>query len=121
MTADEALNLLASTFTEERPTASMADLRAELLTSPDAFVWRGERSAVFLRLEETSTGERVCVAAPAAGDLGEILDRATADVETFARENGCTQIRIQAGREGWAKALAPFGYEMTAILLRKLL
>lgn len=121
MTYEDALSLLAEALADPRPITTVADLDLELRTSPAATLWTGERSVVFLRIEDCENGERVLNAAPAAGDLREILEHGTADVETYARETGCTQILIQAGREGWERALKPYGYEQVAIILRKVL
>jgi hypothetical protein len=79
-----------------------------------AFLWEGERSDVFVRIDSG-----VCEVGPAAGDLSEIIERAKPAIEAWARENRCHAIHIQAGRAGWEKALAPFGYEVAAVILRK--
>ena len=79
-----------------------------------AVVWSGNASDVFVRIDRG-----VCEAGPAAGDMGEILSWARPEIEAWAAEIGCTEIHIQAGRVGWAKALAPYGYEVAAVILRK--
>lgn len=120
MTHEEAVALLSQALVqEERPDVSVIDLQDEL--SAGALVWAGERSAVLVRTRDCTTGERVCDASPAAGDLNEILDRGAREIEAYARATGCTQIHVQAGRDGWERALAPHGYERTAVILRKLL
>lgn len=121
MNYETALDLLEQTFTEAHPTATFEDLVDELKTDPCAALWMGERSTVFLRLMPSEHGERVLRASPAAGDLQEILTRGVREVEQIARDNRCSQVEVRAGREGWVKALAPHGYEVTAIILRKLL
>ena len=121
MNYEKALALLEGTFTEAHPTATFDDLREELETDPGAALWMGDRSTVFLRLETYNTGERVLRASPAAGDLEEILTRGVREVEQIARDNRCSQVEVRAGREGWERALKPHGYEVTAIILRKLL
>jgi hypothetical protein len=120
MNIERALDLLEQTFTEAHPTATFEDLREELATSPLATLWLGERSVVFLRMTEHDTGERVLEASPAAGDLDEILTRGTAEIEMIARENGCSQIQVRAGRGGWERALKAHGYDVTAVIMRKL-
>lgn len=120
MTHEEAIALLGQALVQEdRPDVGMADLQDELASG--ALIWTGERSAVLVRTRECTTGERVCDASPAAGDLEEILDRGTREIEAYARAAGCTQIHVQAGRDGWERALQPYGYERTAVIVRKLL
>ncbi len=104
---------------EQRPVVSVNDLREEAETSAHAGLWRGERSAVFVRIESTSTGETVMQLAPAGGDLDELMDVALPQLEDWARSVGVTQVLIQAGRDGWERVMKPRGYERTAIVLRK--
>jgi len=117
----EAWALLGDALDDPRPITLVSELQHELRTSANAALWRGERSVVFLRITECENGERICEAAPAGGDLSEILSLGTVEIEAFARQRGCTQIHALAGRDGWEKALAPYGYEPAAVLLRKLL
>ena len=99
----------------DHPLVTVEDLQAEV-DAGAATLWTGERSAVFTRI----TGS-VCECAPAGGDLAEILGPGREAIEAWAQERGCTQILIQAGRDGWARALAPYGYEQVAVVLRKTL
>ena len=121
MKYEDALTLLGSALSDPHPTLTVADLDLELRTSPAATLWTTDKSVVFLRLETYENGQRVLNAAPAAGDLQEILEHGTHAVEETARENGCSQVMIQAGRKGWAKALKAHGYEEVAVILRKVL
>lgn len=98
---------------EGHPFVTVDSLKADLAAGRGA-VWRGERSAVFV-----SKDGAVCEAAPAGGDLSEIIECGRPEIEAWARANDCTEMHIQAGREGWARALAPFGYEVAAVILRK--
>lgn len=118
---DEALHMLSEALEDPGALVTIDELERELRTSPSAMLWRGKRSAVFLRVETADDGQRTLWAAPAAGDLAEILTHATGDVERVARAQGCAQILIQAGRDGWERALAPHGYERAAVVLRKVL
>ena len=120
MTYDEALTLLSQALADPHPTVTAADLDRELRANA-ATLWTTDKSVVFLRVSQYENGERVMEAAPAAGDLNEILEHGTRDIEALARANNCTQITIQAGRSGWAKALEPHGYEQVAVILRKVL
>lgn len=97
------------------PFNTVAGLEAEV-EQGKAFVWSGEHSDVFVRIDRG-----ICEVGPAAGDMEEIIKKAKPDIEAWARGNRCSEILIQAGREGWAKALAPFGYQTAAIILRKAL
>lgn len=120
MIYEDALTLLAQALADPHPTMTVADLDKELRDGT-ATLWTTDRSVVFLRITQFENGERVLEAAPAAGDLEEILEHGTRDIEALARDNDCTQITIQAGRAGWAKALEPQGYEQVAVILRKVL
>jgi len=120
MNYERALELLEQTFSENHATATFEDLKDELESSPGAALWMGDNSVVFLRLCDHDTGERVLEASPAAGDLEEILTRGTKEIETIARQNGCSQIQVRAGRGGWERALKASGYEVTAVIMRKI-
>lgn len=111
--------MLAETFTEPQPIASMGDL-LQRLSEPNAWLWTGERSTVFVTLSEFN-GERVVEAAPAAGDLEEIITLGAQEIEQGARQMGATQVHVRAGRGGWVKPLQAIGYEQTAIVMRKIL
>ena len=94
---------------------------AERLESGAAQLWRGERSAIMLqRTEYHRSGEVVMEAGPASGDMDEIL-AAVPRLEDWAREIGCTQVHVHAGRKGWERALREQGYEVHQVILRKLL
>lgn len=104
----------------ERPVMTEEDFQA-LVDRGEAQVWRGERSALLVRrVAYGYSGEVVLEAGPAAGDLNELLE-ATPKLEAWAREIGCTQAMVYAGREGWERALKQHGYEVHQIVLRKLL
>lgn len=63
--------------------------------------------------------ETSCTIWFAAGDLNGCA-RGLADVEAWARLNGCTEILIE-GPLGWKRTLAPLGYSAWSITLRKAL
>lgn len=98
---------------EDHPLVTVQELY-EQVARGEAVMWTGERSAVLARITDG-----VCEIAPAGGDIEEILADARPVLEEWARENGCTEIHIQAGRRGWARVLAPYGYEEAAVILRK--
>lgn len=87
------------------------------MTSPR---WQGTEAFLFTRLVDYPTGERALECAPAGGNLAEVLANAGM-IEEFARMVGATQMLVHAGREGWARALKPRGYEQVQVTLRKLL
>lgn len=80
----------------------------------EATVWSGAKSDVFVRVDRG-----VCEMGPSAGDMDEILNVAVPDIERAARRMGCTEMHVQAGRPGVARVLAPYGYELAAVILRK--
>ena len=121
MNYEDALSMLGSALADPHPTLTVADLDLELRTSPAATLWTTDKSVVFLRREVYENGVRALCAAPAAGDPQETLEHGTHAAEETARENGCTQVLIQAGRKGWARALKEQGYEEVAVVLRKVL
>ena len=95
------------------PFVSVDDLESDV-EEGRAYVWSGEASDVFTRIDGP-----VCEMGPAAGDMNEIAAEAVPAIERWARQNSCTEMFIQAGREGWARVLAPQGYEVAAVILRK--
>lgn len=103
----------------ERPLWRVADLQA-MTQRGEAMLWTGPASALFCRFDEYPTGERTIDVGPACGNLAEILANVPA-MEDWARAKGCTQAFVHAGRTGWARALAPQGYEVFSTVLRKLL
>lgn len=98
---------------EGHPFVSVDDLEADVLNGR-AYVWSGDRSDVFTRIENG-----VCEMGPVAGDLEEMMERALPDIERWARDNQCREMFVQAGRSGWVRELAPHGYELAAVILRK--
>lgn len=121
MTPDEALELLRPALSEDRPLVRLEDLRAQLEAN-EGVLWIGARSAVFTQCTAYPlTAEFVCEAGPAGGDLDEIREQMLPQIEAWAREAGCTQAEVRAGRRGWARALERQGYEECATILRKIL
>lgn len=116
----KAMSMLAEALADPHPTMTVADIDRDLRAG-EGTLWTTDRSVIFLRIEQYENGERTLWAAPAAGDLQEILERGTADIEQLARDNNCTQVLIQAGRDGWERALEPYGYAPVATILRKVL
>lgn len=104
----------------DRSVITLEDLQAELDTG-SAQLCEFAHSAIYLRrVSYESAGEVVLTAGPAGGDLEEILE-AVPRLEEWAKQIGCTQVHVHAGREGWARPLKEQGYEIYQIVLRKIL
>ena len=99
---------------EDHPFVSVDDLFDELARD-EAQWWHEARSDVFTRIHENGVLEM----GPAAGSLVEMLNVTLPKIETWAQAAGVTEIHVQAGREGWERALKERGYEVAAIILRK--
>ncbi len=95
------------------PFRSVDDIAAEL-AAKRGVVWSGKKSDVFVSIDRC-----VCEMGPVAGSIDELVYAALPQIEAWARENRCTEVHIQAGRQGWAKVLEPHGYEVAAVILRK--
>lgn len=105
-------------FTEAlagHPFVSVDDLERDIAAGRACVFGHGTGYDLFLRF-----ADEVCEAGPMAGDVAELLGDVP-QVEAFARHCGAKEMHIQAGREGWARALAPHGYEVAAVILRKAL
>lgn len=92
------------------------DLMDELARN-EAQWWPDGRSDVFTRVHANGVMEM----GPASGSLVEILNVTLPKIETWARAAGLTEIHVQAGREGWERPLKQRGYEVAAVILRKIL
>lgn len=104
---------------DKRPLYSMADVEAAL-NERRAHLWVGDKSCMLTTIEPYPTGERALDVWLCGGDdLADVM-HGRPHVERWAAEAGCSQITI-AGRQGWARVLAPFGYEVQSVNLRKLL
>lgn len=122
MNPQEALALLAPGLEAERAPLKLEDI-ADMLARHEqtgAILYSGQRSAIFTWVEACADGELVLHVGPAGGDLDEIL-AALPVLEARNRERGITQIMIEAGRQGWTRALKPYGYDHYSTILRKLL
>ena len=98
---------------------TVEDLLA-MIARGEATIWANDNSALFLRIDTYPNGEKVIEVGPAGGDMHEIIE-SVPRIEAWAREQGCTQAHVCAGRIGWSKALAPQGYEVFSTTIRKVL
>lgn len=113
-------DLIARALDEERPLIDTEDFRRRVESDEAANLWLGERSAVFTAIVDYPTrGERVLEVGPAGGDLEEII-AAFPVFDAVAREAGCTQAHLSAGRAGIARVFRKFGFEDYAHVSRKL-
>lgn len=104
----------------ERSLVPLSELQRRL-DAGEATVWRGARSALYLRrIFYPESSELVMEAGPAEGDMEEIL-AAVPHLEAWARSIGCTQVHVYAGRAGWERALRAQDYGLYQIVLRKIL
>lgn len=90
------------------------------LESGDAQLWQCRETVMVTTMTNyPDVGEKLCEAWLAAGDLADIRQM-TPHMLDWAKAEGCTQAELN-GRLGWAKALAPYGFEYLSTVTRKLL
>lgn len=111
------------TLTLARPNRDLltAEDFQEQIDAGEAQLWAEDGFAIMLkRVAYHRSGEVVCEAGPASGEMAALLD-AVPRMEAWARSIGCTQVHVHAGRGGWERALRDQGYEVAQIILRKVL
>ena len=69
-------------------------------------------------LRQAETGKITCCLVGVSGQESDRWAHLIADLEAWARENGCQGMRFE-GREGWERKLKPFGYAKTHVVLEK--
>lgn len=102
---------------KDHPFVCVDDLLGELERN-EAQWWPESRSDVFTRVHANGVLEM----GPVCGSLVEMLNVTLPKIETWAMHAAhpkITEIHIQAGREGWERALRDKGYEVAAVILRK--
>jgi hypothetical protein len=87
------------------------------VASKRAFFFPGQDAAMVGQIEAYPGGAKVFQVLWATGDVGELL-RMAPGIEALARMMGCAEILIE-GREAWKRLLAPSGYSLFSITLRK--
>jgi hypothetical protein len=95
---------------------SLEDVWGEIIAGRATF-WPGRRSAVVTQFWNFPRA-RCCHHWLAGGDLSELVNDMQPVVDDWARANGCVEMTL-GGRKGWARALAPFGFEVAFTVLRK--
>lgn len=98
---------------QDHPLVNADDLIGEVMRD-EAQLWRSENADVFTRIEGG-----VLSMGPFAGDVEEGLRELLPKIERWAAAAGCTDILIQAGRQGFSRLLRRYGYEEAAVILRK--
>ena len=117
---EAAWGLLAEAMAQPRALVTVEQLRERLeARAMCSNVWLGERSAIYTQVQRYND-EIVFEAGPAGGELTEILAQVPR-LTDVARDLGCTQAHIIAGRSGWARPLKSHGYEVYDMTLRKIL
>lgn len=106
-----ALELLRPCFVDTTESDVVA-----MLAANQATLWCGERSAMVMQLLTPPPTLHIW---HAGGDMDDLLTL-RGGMEAWGRSQGCEQITIN-GRRGWARVLAPFGYEPDGEELRKAL
>lgn len=93
----------------------------------DMMLWSGqfrlftsEKSAILTSIKVYPTGIKELHGEIATGNLGEIVRQLIPQAEAFARTQGC-KIAVIQSREGWAKAMKRFGYNIHQTSIRKAL
>lgn len=89
-----------------------------LVLSGRALLWIGTGAAIAAEVRGHAGGARVLHGLVAAGRLAEIRDELIPAAEAWARDAGCTHAMIES-RPGWARLLAPAGYEIHQVIVRK--
>lgn len=74
-----------------------------------AQVWASDKAGLVTEIRNYPTGARTIEVVVAAGDRDEITGPLREQAEEWAKSIGCGFV-IVSSREGWRKALRPFGY-----------
>ena len=80
-----------------------------------AQLWCGKQSCVVTEIVDYPKAQ-ACRIWLAAGDKGELLGHMLADIEKWARNQGCSKMEV-VGRKGWLRVLN--GYDQQHIALEK--
>ncbi|ABQ70797.1 hypothetical protein Swit_4459 [Rhizorhabdus wittichii RW1] len=80
--------------------------------------WSTERAALVAEIKAYPTGARDLHFLVAAGDLDALIETLRPEAEAWGRSTGCVAALVES-RAGWARALAPHGYELHQTTIRK--
>lgn len=106
-----ALDLLRPCFVDTTEEELVAEIEANRAT-----LWCGDGSAMVMQLLTPPPTLHIW---HAGGNLDDLLSL-RGGMEAWGRSQGCKLVTIN-GRKGWARVLAPFGYERDGDELRKVL
>lgn len=90
----------------------------EKLLHGEVQFWRTGNAAIIAEKRDYPTGASDVHGLIAAGDLGDIVEVLIPQAEAWGKAQGCIAAQIES-REGWAKVLRPFGYQIHQITVRK--
>lgn len=79
-----------------------------------------DQSAVCVEIKYYPSGRKDVHGLVAVGDMDVIINTLIPRAEQWGRERGCTGAIIES-REGWLRALKPYGYDMHQVAIRKAL
>lgn len=112
---DRCAGWIAAALAEAPETHSLDDVR-QMIAAGEAWFFPFDRSAcVCLVFDEPRA--KTCHQWLVGGDLNDLLSHRE-EVEAWAKSQGCTRM-LTAGRKGWSRVMAPFGYGFAAEVLHK--
>ena len=97
---------------EYQDTHDIHDIKAAL-DDGSAQLWCGWKSCVGTEIVEYPK-MNACRIWLAAGDKSELLSRMLADIEKWAKNQGCSKIEV-VGRKGWLRVLQDFEQPHTVL------
>jgi hypothetical protein len=113
--AEEARRLLEAAAAHDG--LQTADDALMAVQSDHAQLWAGKRSVVVTRVNDF-TRARLATIWLAGGDMDELVGTMLPQIETWARENGCSELAL-AGRKGWQRVMGAQGFRTQAYVMRK--
>jgi hypothetical protein len=90
------------------------------LASGKIRLWSTDDAAIIAEIKEYPTGARELHGLAAVGDMFVIVAELIPQAEKWGRKMECEFASISS-REGWARVMAPFGYQPYQTTIRKAL
>lgn len=94
--------------------ATIEEVRADIAAGR-AQMWPGQKSVAVTHFHEA----KEMVLWLVGGDMRELLEMERS-VEAYAREQGCTRMVAEGGRDGWTRVLPRVGYVEKRVLVKDL-
>jgi hypothetical protein len=94
------------------------DVRELCETSADVRFFPGRDCALVVEIYRFPRRTR-CHLWLCAGDLTELVGELLPLAETWAADQGCTQVTTASPRKGWDRILAPLGFHPAAMICMK--